>query len=340
MDNITHSLTGLALARLGLNRIAPRATLLLILSANVPDLDIVCLTRGQLAYFEAHRGYTHSLICLPLMAGLCVLITAGIHREKQRWTRTFLLCCLGVGSHLLLDWTNSYGVRLLVPFSSRWFHSDLNPLYDVWVLVALIFGAVWPMFSRLVSAEIGDRPPSGRGSAIAALSFFLIFDVARAALHKHALGQLEARLYEDTPALQVAALPDAFTPFRWRGIVETETTYRALALRTGEPLNLEGAQIFYKPAVTRALSNAKATNAFQYFLYFARFPVWSQEPVNTGRVIGTRLDLTDLRFGVPGGGSFHCVALEDENARVLESIFTFGDGSGLGRGTVQAESDR
>src|ERR1700761_8861250 len=106
MDNITHSLTGLALARAGLNRLCPRATLLLILSANAPDADIVSIAGGPLKHFEIHRGYTHSLIGLPFMAALSVLVVAAIYRQKLPWLRAWLLCCAGVASHLLLDWTN------------------------------------------------------------------------------------------------------------------------------------------------------------------------------------------------------------------------------------------
>src|SRR3954451_5114291 len=105
MDNVTHSLTGLALAHAGLDRFCPRATLLLLLSANAPDCDIVALARGQLAYLEAHRGYTHSLLFLPAMVLICVLVTAALYREKLQWRRAGLVCAIGLASHLLLDWT-------------------------------------------------------------------------------------------------------------------------------------------------------------------------------------------------------------------------------------------
>ena len=100
MDNVTHSLTGLALARAGLDRFSPRATLLLLLSANAPDCDIVALARGQLAYLEAHRGYTHSLLFLPVLALVCVLVTAAVYREKLPWVRAWALCVIGLSSHL------------------------------------------------------------------------------------------------------------------------------------------------------------------------------------------------------------------------------------------------
>ena len=98
MDNVTHTLTGLALARAGLNRFSVHATALLIISANAPDIDIVAALKGPLAYLEAHRGYTHCLLCLPLLALLSVLAVAAVFRRKLPWTKAWLLCCAGVGS--------------------------------------------------------------------------------------------------------------------------------------------------------------------------------------------------------------------------------------------------
>ena len=330
MDNVTHSLTGLALARAGLNRVSPGAVLMLILSANAPDSDIVALIGGQLRYFEAHRGYTHSLLALPFAAAACVLISSLVLRTKLPWWRAFGLCCIGVASHLLLDWTNSYGTRLLLPFSSRWFHLDLNGLYDAWILAALVFAAVWPWFSRLVSREIGEAPAAGRGTAIAALMFFLSFDITRALLHSKAVEELQARLYDDAPALQTAALPGSFNPLRWHGVAETARSYLSLDLRIGAPLDLDTAEVFYKPATTQELATVKATEPFRYFSYFARFPVWSEQPAALAMGLGRRFDLTDLRFGTPGAGSFHCIALLSPSGALLSNVFTFGTGTQTG----------
>jgi len=51
MDNLTHTLTGLALSQAGLNRWYARPGLLLIVAANIPDIDIVTITRGAFNYF-------------------------------------------------------------------------------------------------------------------------------------------------------------------------------------------------------------------------------------------------------------------------------------------------
>ena len=325
MDNVTHSLTGLALARAGLDRFSPRATLLLLLSANAPDFDIAALVRGQLAYFEAHRGYTHSLLFLPVLALACVLITAAIYRERLPWGRAWLLCMAGLSSHFLLDWTNSYGIRPFIPFSSRWFHLDWNSLYDWSILVVLGIAFLWPLLSRLVSGEIGEHSGTGRGIARCALAFVVLFDATRATLHERAIEKLESRLYEGEPPVSVAAMPLALNPFRWRGIVETAGAYRAMPVDTLDALETENAAVFYKPPLMDALRNVEREEAFRFFLYFARFPVWSEQPVVWNEREARRFELADLRFGAPGVGSFHSIAIVDKAGRVVESWFTYGN---------------
>src|SRR3954447_19766904 len=330
MDNITHSLTGYCLARSGLDRLSPHATALLVLSANAPDGDIVALSQGPLRYFEAHRGYSHAVLSLPLLAFAVVLVVAMIFRERLPWTRAWLLCCLGIASHLLIDWTNNYGVRLLLPFSSSWFHLDLNSLYDGFILLALLFATLWPAFAGLVSQEIGGRSRAGRGPAIAALSFFFLFDCGRAVLHSRALLQLESRLFDNARPVEAAALPTPFSPFRWNGVVETEEAYATVPVDVLGDLDLAAERKYFKPPETE-IAAVKRDPAFHYFTYFARFPVWSITPVITEAGEWKRLELTDLRFGTPGAGSFHCIALENSKAKLVQSWFVYGSGNELGR---------
>ncbi len=332
MDNVTHSLTGLAIARCGTNRISPRATLLLLLSANAPDADIVVAPWGALPYFEAHRGYTHCLLGLPCMAALCVLAVAAIYRTKLPWFRAWVLCCLGVASHLLLDWTNSYGVRLLLPFSSRWYHVDLNSLTDAIILCVLAMAAVWPWFSRFVSSEIGSRKiPVVRATAVAALVFVLLFDVGRFVARQKAIAVIDARIYDGMTPLSAAALPDAIDPWRWTGVVETANSFAEMDVNLLHEFDPDTAEIFYKRPFDAAIEAARRTEPFRYFQYFSRFPIWSEEPISLPNGAGRRIELSDLRFGVPGGGAFHSVAVVDNRGLVLQSIFTYGSGAGVGR---------
>src|SRR5438067_11052488 len=68
MDNITHSLVGLMLARAGLNRGVKRTTLMLILASSAPDIDVVSWFGGPLTYLAHHREFTHALLFSPLLA--------------------------------------------------------------------------------------------------------------------------------------------------------------------------------------------------------------------------------------------------------------------------------
>jgi hypothetical protein len=188
------------------------------------------------------------------------------------------------------------------------------------------------MFSRLVSREIGSKEAPGRSIAIFALLFILLFDGARGLLHARATAQMNARLFDNAAPLNLAAIPQAFSPFQWYGIVETERTYQTLPVDTLGQLDVSTAQVFYKPPAEPAIATAQRAEAFRYFLYFARFPVWSESRVALNTGPGLRVELTDLRFGQPQRGSFHCVAVEDASYRLLQSWFTFGSGLNLGWG--------
>src|ERR1700761_1053944 len=128
MDNLTHTATGLFLARAGLNRLTPGATAILLLSANAPDIDVLAAAGGSLNYLRYHRHLTHSLAALPVLALLVVLLVRIAGRSPIQWAGAFLAAAAGIGSHLLLDYTNMYGIRLLLPFSDSWQRLDWTPV--------------------------------------------------------------------------------------------------------------------------------------------------------------------------------------------------------------------
>src|SRR5438105_663250 len=98
MDNITHSLIGLALGkaceqRLSEKSIPPRFPIALIWAAligsNLPDIDFLTTPVfgwGRLNYLLQHRGYTHSVIFSPFLAMASVfsaLVFSGIRSRKD-----------------------------------------------------------------------------------------------------------------------------------------------------------------------------------------------------------------------------------------------------------------
>lgn len=319
MDNLTHTLTGVALSRAGLSRFSPYSVWILTLSANAPDIDAVSLFGGSLAYLNWHRHFTHSLIFLPLMALLPVLIVRLAARRPIGWKGPLALATAGVASHLLLDLTNTYGVRLLLPFSNYWFSWNLANIVDVWIWAALLIAVLAPALSRLVSGEIGARPSSGRGFAIFALAFVLLYNSARAVLHARAIATLESRIYDDSGVLRVAAFPDAVNPLRWRSLVEGSLTIRLYDLRLNRLFDPAFMHPLYKPAESDAMRRAAATETFRDFLRFSQFPHWRVS--ETGDSI--RVSVSDLRFGSPPDPSFVATAILDRDFNVIRAWFEF-----------------
>jgi hypothetical protein len=165
------------------------------------------------------------------------------------------------------------------------------------------------------------RGPVGRGVAIFGLAFFVLYDAGRALMHERALDQLQSVLYDGVVAIRTSALPNPFNPFRWKGVVETQRSFRVLPVNALGSLEAPGALVFYKAHINQNLQNASRTEPFRYFLYFARFPVWSEDQSSVAGNPVARIELMDLRFGLPGSSAFRCLALEDERGQVLESKF-------------------
>ena len=291
MDNLTHSLTALALSRAGMNRFSPRATLILIVAANLPDIDIVSGVLGPLAYLQYHRGLTHSLALLPLLA----LLPALLARSRAGFLGAYLVSLVGVASHLLLDWTNNYGIRLLLPFSDEWLHGDLNSIFDLWIWAFLLLAFLGPLLSRLVSSEIGAKPGSGKGLAIFALSCFLIYDYGRYLAHQRALAALDSRIYDGVAPRRVAAFPDMFSPLKWTGWVETETSFLRFDMNLLFPFDPAANTRVYKPASSAFIDKVRGTETFSVFGKFAIYPMWSVSPAAEPEG-STQVELRDQRF--------------------------------------------
>ena len=163
MDNLTHSLVGLTAAKASLERLSPGATTLCVLAANAPDSDIVVLLFGdRWDFLQHHRGITHSFVGTAFLALLLPLLFYGVdrlwarlrHRPPQTNLRGLLLASVIVSAtHPLLDWTNNYGIRLLLPWNPRWFYGDLVFIVDpfLWLILG---GAAFLLASRTKTSRV------------------------------------------------------------------------------------------------------------------------------------------------------------------------------------------
>jgi len=150
MDNLTHSLVGLAAAKAGLERLSPGATTLCVLAANSPDADIVALIfGGRWAFLQQHRGISHSIVgvfllalALPLIFYLGDVLLALLLRPRKRALRVklpglLIVSAVATATHPLMDWTNNYGIRFLLPWNPKWFYGDFVFIIDPFIWIVL-----------------------------------------------------------------------------------------------------------------------------------------------------------------------------------------------------------
>lgn len=328
MDNLTHSLTGVLLARTGLARRVPFGTALAVGAANFGDIDILTGAKSWICYLHYHRGFTHSLVWLPLIAAAPLPIWWLLARRRGRvdrplWLHAYCVSFIAALTHPLLDLLNVYGIRLWTPFTERWFHLDLLFIVDVWVWAILLVCTLGPMLARLVYSEIGARGASGRAMAWLGLAGFAAIIGLRALLHEQALARLESRVYAGEPPRRVLASPSPANPWRWTGIVETRSAWRLVPVDLGRPFDPEAGLAFYKPDVERFRPVIAATDTGRVFLGFSQAQSWSATPAPDPEG-ATLVRITDLRFGPPEGNSFVASFLIDARGRVLREEFSFG----------------
>lgn len=152
MDNVCHSLLGAALGRAGLATRTPLGMTTLIVANNLPDVDVAVFATDTLA-MSFRRGWTHGVLAqatLPLALTAIVVIADRLLRrnaaERVNAAQILVLSYVGVLLHVFLDFLNSYGIRLLMPFSERWFYGDA--LYIIDPIMYVVLGAGWFLAAR------------------------------------------------------------------------------------------------------------------------------------------------------------------------------------------------
>jgi len=334
MDNVTHTLTALLMARAGLGRLVPGGAATLLLASNLPDADIVATTFGvTLGYLEYHRHLTHALVVAPLLGLLAALVFFKV--KGWRLWPAWAVGTIGVWAHIALDLLNSYGVRIWLPFRADWVGLDLFMIVDPWVMAVLLLCVLAPLLSRLVGSEIGGKatPSTGRGWAFFGLAFMLLWAGGRWVLHERALETLKSRMYQGQAPVRVAAWPTPWNPFLWQGYVSTEPFWGLYRIDLGREFDPERGAIFFKPEGAELINAARRTPEAQAFLRFAQYPVWRMFPVAEPDG-GILVEATDVRFGTPDDGKFQLRILLDASQKVLSAQFAFGDplkGMGVAR---------
>ncbi len=319
MEPITHFLYGACMSRAAFTRKTALATLTMTLAAEAPDIDMVWYFKGSAVGFVHHRGFTHTVFGIPFVAALTLAVVFVMNylyrrwrplkplpegatpRLLPRWGVLYGLACLAGYSHLLLDFTNNYGIRPLWPVLNRWYGWDIVSIIEPLLWLFLIGGLALPSLFRLINQEIGAkaRGPRGRIGAITALVLVALLWVHRDYEHRRAIAAMESVLYHGRTPVRVGAFPYEITPFRWHGVAETATTFESVPVNSSTPEvdPEENGNTYYKPPYNDVIRAAKASYLGGAYLDWARFPIIEVEKREkpTMYVVSFR----DIRYAYP-----------------------------------------
>lgn len=227
MDTLTHAVSGV-LAYKGWNALRPTplpksawAVPLVMLAANLPDADIF-FAHSPTAFLLLHRGITHALAALPLMALLAALLFFPLWQPRKNpaepaWS--FAQCyglSLGLMAlHIYLDCITTYGTMIFLPFSD--YRVRLNGMFivDIWLLLPMILGIILACF-------LPRRPSlAARKLLLGVCAWMLLYPAATVLWRMQVEGQELIALVDKAP-LNLTVLPDALSPLHWRVLYATE----------------------------------------------------------------------------------------------------------------------
>lgn len=295
MEPITHLMTGACLARAGFNRKAAYTTVAMVVAAELPDIDTLWAIDGPIAGFQHHRGWTHAFIGVPFQAAVVVGAIWLFHRWRTkrnpapssnhsapvRWGLLYAFALIALLSHILLDWTNNYGIRPFFPFNPRWYAGSIVFIFEPVIFVVLLLALIAPALFSLINSEVGVRrkPYRGRGWAIFALATFIALWGWRAVEQQHAL-QLAANAdLNGAQILRTTTSPHPITPYRWHVVIETPTYFQlATADTLNNTLTANPSDILYKPPTTIATLIAKQSWLGEVYLDWSPFPLVTEAP--------------------------------------------------------------
>ncbi len=305
MDNLTHTMAGAVLARVGLDRGGklPLAAPTLMFAANAPDIDVFVLFLGSYAGLALRRGWTHgpiALVLLPLaLTGLMLAWDRFVRRRGARGASlarvpagaTLLIAFFGVVSHPFLDWLNTYGVRLLMPFSHDWFYGDAVFIIDPWL---------WLLFT---AALVRWRRTLRRVQVVGAIAAAYILAMIGASVAAEPIAHRAAVAAGITGIEEVMYQPAPAQPHRGSLVIATREGY---AFGTFRWFGSAGRVTFHPDRVSRGdwtaaeVRRAMTDSRVRDYLVWSRFPFVRTEPTPAG----TAVFFGDARYtNGPSGGS-------------------------------------
>jgi membrane-bound metal-dependent hydrolase YbcI (DUF457 family) len=289
------------------------------------DLDGLSLRFGPSEFLTWHNTYIHSILAAAIFSfafpalpdksmpwgtrRISVvksetvaedLSESGLSAVISRVKAAFAACLCAAFLHIAMDASQSSGVALFWPFSSRRFAADWLPRIDPWILTILIACIAVPELLHLVSSEIGAKAkkPRGQTGALIGLTLVLLYTGVRATLHSNVIATMESRTFHGETPRRVNAFPETLSILAWRGVVETDSALDQIDVDAASTANFDADSSvrLFKPEPSPALDAARNTATAKRFLAVARIPKASVEKTESGYIVVLR----DLRYAAAG----------------------------------------
>jgi inner membrane protein len=339
LEPLTHFLTGACLGRAGLNRKTALATATVTLAAEAPDLDVLGRIKGPVFGFAHHRGFTHSFLGLTLVSAAVVALMYLVWRMRgrktshphgpPRWGLLFLFAYAAGLSHILLDFTNNYGVRPFWPFSGKWYSWDIVFIVEPVILILLMAGLAvpalfaWISKSSKKSSNTVHRGPVGKLAAKLALVGVVALWSVRDFEHRRAVRFVRSESYQGAAPIRAAAYPYWWNPFRWHSVAETQNFYATMGVGSSTG-HISQVRVYPKPQESPVILAARKSYLGRVYLDWAKYPIVKVYPLKDAGAIAYRVQFEDLRYAYSEAtGSSPLSASEElnSNLEVVEEGF-------------------
>ncbi len=275
MDNLAHTLIGVAVARSGLSeKLGKGATLTLALASNLPDVDVLWTSWNRWDMIFSRRTHSHSLLMAPVLAlGLAALLRPFLKALSFR--ALFSLSLLGIGLHLVFDLVNSYGVVILWPFSRQRFELPCVYIVDlgIWAITAapLLFQATkW-------------KTRAFRGS-LAALALYVGLCMTAGWATERIVARETAGLVPGT----LKVFPEPLGPQNFRAAVKDGTSWRLYRVHLPSG-RCELKAVIPTDEASERVRAVRAGHDGCQLDWFMAAPVWTRRPDDG-------VEIRDLRF--------------------------------------------
>jgi inner membrane protein len=298
LDNVCHSLVGAACVRAGIAAPARLAMASSVIAANLPDLDVLVFA-SDVPSVAFRRGWTHGVLAQAVLPAALAGIMFAIAKRRvakddappAAFAPLLVLSYVGVLVHVFLDYLNNYGVRLLMPFSGRWFYGDSLFIIDPWL---------WVVLAVAVFTGSRGRLRATRTWLVAAAIYIAIMMVS-ARMAK----SLVAEAWQRETAAGVQELmvgPVPVNPLRKAVIIDAGDRYYTGTFDWwGRRTSLFETTIL-KNDSHPAIAGAKQDRQVAGILVWSRFPFWEIDAASDGTRVTVR-DVRFTRFGQTGFGT-------------------------------------